>query len=115
MVVSAAEPLGDVTCPHCGVLSFPNVDSSIDVSDDEFKLSEKGIFVETNDEGEIVLLFFKGSQFNDETLHLVMRFDRVPIIDVSLTQISNNGLQKLRNAMRHTTIVADGQTYSPIG
>lgn len=65
MIVSAAEPLGDVTCPHCGVLCFPNVEGSIDPSDDEFKLAEKGMFVETNDEREIVQIYLRGRQYND--------------------------------------------------
>ncbi len=105
MIVSAAEPLGDVVCPHCGSLCFPNVLRPIETSDDEFKLSQKGLFVETNDEGDIVLLYLRGIEFNDKSIDKIAKYGDVPAIDVTLTAISSNGVKKLQEILPNTRIL----------
>ncbi len=107
MIVTASDPLGEIVCPHCGVLCFPNVTVSTVSSDDEYQLAQKGIFVETNDEGEIIQLYFKGSQYNDETLSVIQKFFQVPFIDVTFTALSPAGVAKLRDTMPGITISFD--------
>ncbi len=107
VLVATAEPLGDVVCPHCGIPCVPKICVSTNPSDDIHKLSETSIFVETDDEGEIVRMYMRGDQYNDRTLARISRFVQVPWINVTFTSASKQGVARLRELMPHNIIVSD--------
>jgi len=96
MSVSPGEPLGDIMCPHCGVLFCPERPTASDVPDDLQRLKELGVTVETDDEGEITRVVFNGHSYSDRSIRGIAKLKGVPIIDVRNTRISPAGADRLR-------------------
>lgn len=96
MSVSPGEPLGDLVCPHCGVLFCPNFESPPHIPDDLKRLQELGVAVETDDEGEITRVVFHGSSYNDRSIPGMAALNGIPIIDIRDTRISQVGASRLR-------------------
>jgi len=96
MSVSPGEPLGDIICPHCGVLFYPEFQSPSHVPDDQKRLEELGVAVETDDEGEVTRVVFNGFAYNDRSIPGIAKLKGVPIIDVRNTSISHAGADRLR-------------------
>ncbi len=78
MIVSPSIPLGDATCPHCGALVFPKFHGENFVGDDEKRLADLGVIVETDDQGEVITAELHGPRFNDKTVHKLAGCDSGP-------------------------------------
>ncbi len=74
MIVSICSPLGDATCPHCGSLLYPRLRRDHIEGDDEKRLANIGILVETNNEGEVTTAELHGPRFNDQTIPTLANF-----------------------------------------
>lgn len=93
---SPGEPLGEVVCPHCGVLFYPEFQSGADIPDHLQRLKVLGVDVETDDEGEVTRVVFNGPAYNDRSIPGIAKLQGVPIIDIRNASISQAGADCLR-------------------
>ncbi len=105
MSVAPGDPLSDLVCPHCGSLFFGHLAYSADVPDDFKRLAERGVYAETDDEGEVVLLQFTGKKYDDRTVTQLAKLKGVPAIDIRNTAITISGATKLRSLLPDATIM----------
>ncbi|MFN7292585.1 MAG: hypothetical protein ACK5YR_09355 [Pirellula sp.] len=98
-------PIGDAVCSHCGSLLFPHLQKGRVSSDAEKSLAERGITVETNDEGEITLVRLDGPWFGDSSLVLLGKLTSVPRIELSGTTFTSEGMETLRRLLPDAIIV----------
>lgn len=104
MIVSACSPLGDAICPHCGSLIFPRLQRDRIDGDNEKRLADMGILVETNDQGEITVAELHGPKFNDRTVRNLANFKDIPVIKLFNTGFSPRGIERLRELLPQTSI-----------
>jgi hypothetical protein len=104
MSVTPGEPLGDVICPHCGVLFYSEFPSAVLVPDDLKRLRSLGVNVETDDEGEVTRVQFAGPVYNDHTIPNIAKLKGIPIIDIRKTAITQDGAERLRALLPDATI-----------
>lgn len=104
MIVSACTPLGDATCPHCGFLIYPSLPRNRVDGDDEKRLADLGIIVETNDQGEISIAELHGPRFNDKIVQKLANCKDIPIIKLFNTGLTSQGIEKLRELLPQTSI-----------
>lgn len=107
MSVVPGDPLGDIVCPHCGVLFFQDSHEPQPISDDLKRLAEYGVRADTDDEGEVTRLKFIGRVYTDGTIAALGKLIGVPVIDISDTAITRLGADKLRALLPGATIVHD--------
>ena len=105
--VSVCEPIGDSVCPHCGSLLYPSQQRNGILTDDEKKLADLGIIVETNDQGEIVLAELHGPTFCDKIVHKLAACGEIPFIKLYNTGFTPQGIDRLRELLPQSTIEAD--------
>ncbi|MDB5340976.1 MAG: hypothetical protein JWN70_6595 [Planctomycetaceae bacterium] len=96
MSVAPGEPLGDVVCPHCGMLFYPKPQSPLLVPDDLKRLADLGASVETDDEGEVTRITFDSFSYTDSAVPELAKLKGVPIIDIRHTRITEKGANRLR-------------------
>ena len=96
MVVSSCLPLGDAVCPHCGSLVFPSLQREHVHGDVEKALADRGILVETNDDGEITKIQLHGPRFDDRSIQWLASLGAIPIITLCNTALSQLGIERLR-------------------
>ncbi len=104
MIVSACSPLGDATCPHCGSLLYPELNRDSIHSEAEKRLSNLGVLIETNDEGEITIAQLNGPQFKDEIIHKLAMLNSIPLIKLCRTGLSQQGIEKLRQLLSNSVV-----------
>ena len=107
MTVSICSPIGDAVCPHCGSLLYPRLQRNGILTDDEKKLSDLGILVETNDQGEIVLAELHGPRFSDKIILKLAACRDIPHIKLYNTGFTPQGIDRLRELLPQSTIEAD--------
>ena len=104
MIVSPSVLLGDATCPHCGALIFPKLQGDNFDRDDEKRLADLGVIVETDDEGEVVTAELHGPRFNDRTVHKLTGCNGIPIIKICNTGLSRRGNKRLRELLPNSIV-----------
>lgn len=104
MIVSACTPLGDNVCPHCGALLYAHLKQIPIDSDDEKKLSDLGILIETDDYGEIISAQLNGPQYNDKTIEKLADLKDIPQIKLYNTALTRQGVDRLRKMLPQSSI-----------
>jgi hypothetical protein len=104
MIVSACTPLGDTVCPHCGALLYAHLKQIPIDSDDEKKLSDLGILIETDDYGEIISAQLNGPQYNDKTIEKLADLKDIPQIKLYNTALTRQGVDRLRKMLPQSSI-----------
>ena len=104
MIVSPSIHLGDAICPHCGALIFPTLQGNHFDSDDEKRLADLGVMVETDDEGEVITAELHGPRFNDESVLKLAGCNGIPIIKICNTGLSRLGIERLRALLPNTIV-----------
>ena len=104
MIVAACFPIGDATCPHCGSLLYPQLKRDQPESDDEKKLADLGVLVETNDEGEITAAQLTGFRFDDKKIPELTSLQTIPTITLCNTGFTRAGIERLRQLLPNCTI-----------
>ena len=97
-------PLGDATCPHCGILLWFS-DTSSTVDDPIHRLAQLGADVEVDPEGEVQVIRFSGRRYNDSIIHHLGAFHEIPVIDIRETAITKEGVNRLRQLLPHASIL----------
>jgi|GEM_PF-3011428 hypothetical protein len=97
-------PLGDTVCPHCGVLLYAHLKEIPVVGDDEKKLADLGILVETDDCGEIISAQLNGPRFNDKSIEKLAGLKDIPQIQLYNTALTRQGIDRLRKMLPNTNI-----------
>lgn len=105
MSVAPGTPLGDIICPHCGVLFFPEVFTGFLIPDALQRLSELGVQLETDDEGEVTWIQLNGAAYNDRTVSEIAKLKGIPIIDIRNTEITHEGADRLRTLLPDAAIL----------
>lgn len=104
MIVSSCTPLGDTVCPHCGALLYAHLKRLSVESDDEKKLADLGILVETDDYGEIISAQLNGPRYNDKTVEQLADLKEIPQIRLYKTALSQQGVERLRRLLPQSRI-----------
>ncbi len=104
MIVSPSIQLGDAICPHCGALIFPKLHGNNFDRDDEKRLADLGVIVETDDEGEVITAEFHGPRFNDKTVLKLAGCNGIPIIKICNTGLSRLGIKRLRALLPNSVV-----------
>lgn len=104
MIVSPCTPLGDTVCPHCGALLYAHLKQLRVESDDEKKLADLGILVETDDYGEIISAQLNGPRYNDKTVEQLADLKEIPQIRLYKTALSQQGVERLRRLLPQSRI-----------
>lgn len=104
MIVSASTPLGDTVCPHCGAGVYVHWKHTTIDSDDEKKLADMGILVETDDCGEIVSVRLSGPRYNDKAIEKLSGLKDIPQIQLYKTALTQQGIDRLRKILPHSEI-----------
>lgn len=104
MIVSPSIQLGDAICPHCGALIFPKLHGNNFERDDEKRLADLGVIVETDDEGEVITAELHGPRFNDKTVLKLAGCNGIPIIKICNTGLSRLGIKRLRALLPNSVV-----------
>ena len=104
MIVSACLPLADATCPHCGSLIYQQLQRNRFDGDDEKRLADLGVIVETNDQGEITVAELHGPRFNDTIIQKLANCKDVPTIKLFNTGFTRQGIERLRSLLPQSVI-----------
>ena len=104
MIVSSCEPLGDTVCPHCGALLFAHLKQLPIDSDDEKKLADLGVLVDTDDYGEIISVQLNGPRYNDKTIEKLAGMKDIPHIKLHNTGLTPQGVDRLRKLLPQSSI-----------
>ncbi|MFN7333533.1 MAG: hypothetical protein ACK56W_18410 [Pirellula sp.] len=104
MIVSSCTPLGDTVCPHCGALLYAHLKEHPVDSDDEKKLADLGILVETDDYGEIISAQLNGPRYNDKTIEKLAGLKDIPLIKLYSTALTRQGVDRLRKMLPQARI-----------
>lgn len=104
MSIAPGEPLGDVICPHCGLLFYPDSSRTRAVPDDLRRLAELGAIVETDDEGEVARIQFAGAAYDDWSVPQLAELKGVAVIDIRNTSITPSGADRLRALLPDVTV-----------
>lgn len=104
MIVSSSAPLGDTVCPHCGALLYAHLKQIPIDSDDEKKLADLGILVETDDCGEIISAQLNGPRYNDNSIEKLVGLKDIPQIKLYNTSLTRQGVDRLRKMLPHSSI-----------
>jgi hypothetical protein len=104
MIVSACTPLGDTVCPHCGALLYAHLKQIPIDSDDEKKLADLGILIETDDYGEIISAQLNGPRYNDKTIEKLAGLKDIPQIKLYNTALTRQGVDRLRRMLPQSSI-----------
>lgn len=104
MSVSPGEPLGDIVCPHCGMLFIPDTQPRPCVADDLNRLADLGVTVDTDDEGEVTRVQFNSFAYTDQAITEIAKLKDVPIIDIRNTRITKKGADQLRALLPHAVV-----------
>ncbi|MEI7462382.1 MAG: hypothetical protein WCK15_23545 [Pirellula sp.] len=104
MIVSSCAPLGDTVCPHCGALLYAHLKQLPIDSDDEKKLADMGILVETDDYGEIISAQLNGPRYNDTTIEKLAGLKGIPQIKLHDTALTPQGVDRLRKLLPQSSI-----------
>lgn len=104
MIVSSCTPLGDTVCPHCGALLYGHLEQLPIDSDDEKKLADFGILVETDDNGEIISAQLNGIRYNDKTIEKLAGLKDIPQIKLYKTALTRQGVDRLRKLLPQSSI-----------
>lgn len=104
MIVSSCTPLGDTACPHCGALLYAHLKELPVDSDDEKKLADLGILVETDDYGEIISAQLNGPRYNDKTIEKLVGLKDIPQIKLYNTALTRQGVDRLRKMLPQSSI-----------
>ena len=107
MIVSVCAPIGDAVCPHCGSFLYPRLQRNGILTDDEKKLADLGILVDTNDQGEIMIAELHGPRFNDGIVHKLAACRDIPLIKLYNTGFTPQGIDRLRELLPQSTIETD--------
>ena len=103
--VEPIAPMGDAVCAHCGILLWP-IDADVGpiAADAVKRLSEIGLTIDTDDEGQITKIHISGHRFNDKNLIAFSGINGVPIVSISSTWISRVGFRALQKLLPNSTI-----------
>lgn len=104
IIVSASTPLGDAICPHCGSLIFPRSQRDRIEGDDEKRLADLGVIVETNDQGEITVAKLHGPRLNDSTIQKLVSLKEIPLIRLGNTGLTQMGIDRLRTLINPSIV-----------
>lgn len=104
MVVIMCQPLGDATCPHCGALVYPRLQHGQLAGDDERRLADLGVLIETDDQGNITVAELHGPRFNDTAIPTLAMLKDVPRIKLNKTGFTEQGVERLRSQLPETDI-----------
>jgi hypothetical protein len=107
MIVTLCTPLGDAVCPHCGTILYPHLLQAPVDGDDEKRLSDLGILVETDDRGEVVVAQLNGPRFNDASVARLAGLRDIPLIKLYNTGLTPQGIERLRSVLPNTTVEED--------
>lgn len=100
--VEPSRPHGDAPCPNCGSLLWLN-ELTPQVAE---QLAERGVTVETDDDGEVTLIRLTGWVYDDSVVRkLAAGFVDVPVLDVRETCITKSGAAWLRELMPNTLVM----------
>lgn len=86
------------------MLLYPQLNRGQIESDDESRLADIGILVETNDEGEITAAELHGPRFNDRMIEKLAQCRDIPVIRIYDTALTRQGIEKLRQLLPETII-----------
>lgn len=90
--IDPATPCGDAPCPNCGTLLwFETPTDHVHA-----QLADRGVFVTTDENGQVVALRFCGDTFTDRAISRIAQITGVHTIDIRDTRISPVGAQRLR-------------------
>jgi len=73
-------------------------------SDDEKKLADLGILVETDDYGEIISAQLNGPRYNDKTIEKLAGLKDIPLIKLYSTALTRQGVDRLRKMLPQARI-----------
>ncbi|AMV31252.1 hypothetical protein VN12_03975 [Pirellula sp. SH-Sr6A] len=104
MIVSSCTPLGDTVCPHCGAFLYAHLKELQIDSDDDKKLADLGILVETDDFGEIISAQMNGPRYNDKTIDKLAGLKDIPQIKLYNTALTRQGVERLRKMLPQSSI-----------
>ncbi len=104
MIVTLCNPLGDAVCPHCGSMLYPHLSQRSIDDDDEKRLADLGILVETDDRGEVVVAQLNGPRFNDATVSKLASLRDIPLIKLCDTGLTPQGIERLRAVLPSSTV-----------
>lgn len=95
--------IGDIPCPRCGSLLWPNVPKEDCVR----RLEKLGAFASFDVEGEVRTLRLVGDVYTNKSIDWLATITGLEMLDVRDTKITASGAAKLRLMMPKTKIVSD--------
>jgi hypothetical protein len=73
-------------------------------SDDEKKLADLGILVETDDHGQVISAQLNGPRYNDKTIGKLAGLRDIPQIKLYNTALTRQGVERLRKMLPGSNI-----------
>ena len=83
---------------------YPRLQRDRIEGDDEKKLADLGVLVETNDQGEITIAELHGPRFDDNTIEKLAKCKDILIIKLCNTGLTKQGINKLRELLPQTVV-----------
>jgi hypothetical protein len=103
VLISPSIPLGDATCPHCGVLLYSESQGRL-APEVLIRLADLGVQIETDAEGEVIRIQLDGNRYSDELVPELAQLKGIPVINVHDTKISANGVSRLKKILPDSII-----------